>query len=229
MSAPKGSGTTVPQGARWARRRLFVLTGAFLLIAINPFLNYYLQIDFIQGWYQSLGIGSLWFVSPLEGLESLLITKSFYMPALVGMLIPVVLAFLLGRVEGEERRRGIRHGHREHGTQRGGPRCGDQPVGKGEECIRGNRAAHGARFGPVVGFGGFLRLDCGDIRVGLLDLSSHCLLHRPCDFDLLRLNNLGSFRLRDLGRSSLASFLVRTDLRQCSDGDQSRYLTTVPD
>jgi len=98
MSAPKGSGTTVPQGARWARRRLFVLTGAFLLIAINPFLNYYLQIDFIQGWYQSLGIGSLWFVSPLEGLESLLITKSFYMPALVGMLIPVVLAFLLGRV-----------------------------------------------------------------------------------------------------------------------------------
>ncbi len=82
----------------WSRRRFVILTGAFLLILINPLLNYYLQIDFIQGWYQSFGFGSLWFVSPLEGLESLLITKSIYMPALVGMLIPVIIALLLGRV-----------------------------------------------------------------------------------------------------------------------------------
>lgn len=83
---------------RWSFRRLWVLTGAFLLILINPLVNYYLHIDFIQGWYQSFGFGHLWFVSPLEGLESLLITKSVYMPALVGMLIPVLLALLLGRV-----------------------------------------------------------------------------------------------------------------------------------
>ena len=78
--------------------RLAILTGAFLLILINPLLNFYLHIDFIQGWYQSLGIGSLWFVSPLEGLESLLVTKSVYMPSLIGMVIPVLIAFMLGRV-----------------------------------------------------------------------------------------------------------------------------------
>lgn len=83
---------------RWGRRRLLVLFGAFLVIAVNPFLNFYLHIDFLQGWYQSLGVGKLWFVSPLEGLESLLITRSIYMPALVGMVIPAILAYLLGRV-----------------------------------------------------------------------------------------------------------------------------------
>jgi len=40
----------------------------------------------------------LWFVSPLEGFESLLVTKSFYMPSLVGMAIPITVAVLLGRV-----------------------------------------------------------------------------------------------------------------------------------
>ena len=78
--------------------RLSILTGAFLIILINPFLNYYLHLDFIQGWYQSLGIGKLWFVSPLEGLESLLVTKSIYMPSIIGMLIPLFLALMLGRV-----------------------------------------------------------------------------------------------------------------------------------
>lgn len=80
------------------RSRLWVLTGAFLLILINPFLNFYLQINFIQGWYQSFGIGSLWFVSPLEGLESLLVTKQIFLPTLGGMLLPVCLAALLGSV-----------------------------------------------------------------------------------------------------------------------------------
>lgn len=75
-----------------------MLTGAFLLILINPFVNYYLHQNFIQGWYQSFGLGSLWFVSPLEGLESLLITKSFYMPSLIGMMIPILVALFLGRV-----------------------------------------------------------------------------------------------------------------------------------
>lgn len=82
----------------WSGRRLMVLAAAFLLILINPLLNFYLQIDCIQGWYQSIGLGSLWFVSPLEGLESLLITKTISMPAIIGMLIPVILALLLGRV-----------------------------------------------------------------------------------------------------------------------------------
>jgi ferredoxin-type protein NapH len=85
-------------GKRYARRRLTILTGAFLVIAVNPFLNSIFHIEFLQGWYQSLGVGRLWFVSPLEGLESLLITKSVYMPSLIGMIIPLLIAFFLGRV-----------------------------------------------------------------------------------------------------------------------------------
>jgi ferredoxin-type protein NapH len=97
-TAPLAAEPVKGPGTRYNRLRFAVLTGAFLLIAVNPFFNYYLQIDFIQGWYQSLGIGKLWFVSPLEGMESLLITKSPYLPSLVGMLIPVLIAFFLGRV-----------------------------------------------------------------------------------------------------------------------------------
>jgi ferredoxin-type protein NapH len=82
----------------YGRWRLALLTGAFLLILVNPFLNYFYHINFIQGWYQSFGLGSLWFVSPLEGLESLLLTKSQYMPSLIGMAIPVLIALFLGRV-----------------------------------------------------------------------------------------------------------------------------------
>lgn len=85
-------------GKKYGRLRLALLTGAFSIIAVNPFLNYFLHVDFLQGWYQSLGIGRLWFVSPLEGLESLLITKSVYMPSLIGMVIPLLIALFLGRV-----------------------------------------------------------------------------------------------------------------------------------
>ncbi len=95
------AGTTLTHAGRkatYGRYRLILLTGAFLIILVNPFVNYYLHQNFIQGWYQSLGIGKLWFVSPLEGIESLLISKSLYMPSLVGMLIPLLLAMLLGRV-----------------------------------------------------------------------------------------------------------------------------------
>ena len=67
-------------------------------MGVLPQDPYYFHIDFVQGWYQSFGFGSLWFVYPLEGLESLLITKSIYMPSLVGMLIPVLIALFLGRV-----------------------------------------------------------------------------------------------------------------------------------
>ncbi len=79
-------------------KRLFVLACAFFLILINPFLNFYLEWNVIQGWYQSFGVGKLWFVSPLEGLESLLVSKQIYWPTLIGMLLPVCLAALLGSV-----------------------------------------------------------------------------------------------------------------------------------
>ena len=84
--------------ARYRTCRLIILTGAFLLILINPFINFYLHNNFIQGWYQSFAVGKLWFVSPLEGIESLLLTKEFYVPTLVGILLPILLALFLGRV-----------------------------------------------------------------------------------------------------------------------------------
>lgn len=87
-----------PRKPRYTTLRLTVLFGAFMLVFINPFINYFLHNNFIQGWYQSIGIGALWFVSPLEGFESLLITRNIYMPSIVGMVVPVTLAFLLGRV-----------------------------------------------------------------------------------------------------------------------------------
>lgn len=83
---------------RYTTIRLIVLLGAFLIVLVNPFINYFLHNNFLQGWYQSIGIGALWFVSPLEGLESLLITKAVYMPSLIGMIIPLTLALLMGRV-----------------------------------------------------------------------------------------------------------------------------------
>ncbi len=79
-------------------RRLWVLSAAFLLILLGPLANYYFQINWVQGWYQSLGIGEFWFVSPLEGLESILVAKQLYLPALIAMLAPILLATLLGSV-----------------------------------------------------------------------------------------------------------------------------------
>ncbi len=84
--------------SRYSAYRFLVQTAAFLVILLNPFANYYLGVNFVQGWYQSLGIGKLWFVSPLEGIESILVSKLIYLPLLIGMAIPVLLALFLGRV-----------------------------------------------------------------------------------------------------------------------------------
>lgn len=90
----------IPSRQRWryTTLRRLCLAGAFLLLVVNPLLNYHFGITFIQGWYQSLGIGELRLVSPLEGLESLLVTRQVYVPALIGMAIPLLVAALLGRV-----------------------------------------------------------------------------------------------------------------------------------
>ncbi len=87
-----------PKRPAYRRWRFLVQFLAFLVILINPFLIYYLHFSFVQGWYQSLGIGQLWFVSPLEGLESILVSKTIYLPLLIGMLLPLLLALFLGRV-----------------------------------------------------------------------------------------------------------------------------------
>ena len=78
--------------------RLAVQASAFSLLVAVPILNGRYHISFIQGWYQSMSIGGLWFVSPLEGLESLLTSRSIYIPLLVGMIPTVAVALVLGRV-----------------------------------------------------------------------------------------------------------------------------------
>ncbi len=78
--------------------RLLVQGLAFSLLIAIPVLNYRFHISFFQGWFQSLSIGKLWFVSPLEGLESILTSRTIYVPLLIGALPVVVVAFLLGRV-----------------------------------------------------------------------------------------------------------------------------------
>jgi len=83
---------------RWSWLRRGVLTTAFLLLIITPILNYFFGITFVQGWYQSFGIGEMRIISPLEGLESLLVSRQLFFPVVVGMLLPVVVALLLGRV-----------------------------------------------------------------------------------------------------------------------------------
>lgn len=80
-----------------AIRRL-LLAAAFLLLIVNPLINYHFGLTFVQGWYQSLGIGELRLTSPLEGLESMLVTRQVHAPALIGMAIPLLLALLCGRV-----------------------------------------------------------------------------------------------------------------------------------
>ncbi len=88
----------MPQKEKYNRLRFISLFLAFLIITVAPMLNYYLSFSFVQGWYQSLGIGRLWFVSPLEGLESLLVTRQIYLPSIIGMAIPLLIALSLGRV-----------------------------------------------------------------------------------------------------------------------------------
>ncbi len=94
----RNNNATAQHRTKYGSIRFIVLSGAFLVILLNPFVNFYLHNNFVQGWYQSLGIGNLWFVSPLEGLESILISRQLYMPSIIGMLIPFLLAYMIGRV-----------------------------------------------------------------------------------------------------------------------------------
>lgn len=82
----------------WNGRRIIVQALAFVLLLIIPLLNFHLNWNFFQGWYQSIGIGDLWIVSPLEGLESILVSRQLFGPLVVGLLIPILVAITMGRL-----------------------------------------------------------------------------------------------------------------------------------
>ncbi len=77
-------------------RRTIQILSLLLLVAI-PILNG-IGWNHITGGYQSLGFFNLWIVSPVEGIESLLTSRSLYLPLVIALLPPIVLALLLGRV-----------------------------------------------------------------------------------------------------------------------------------
>ena len=82
----------------WNGRRLIVQGMALALLLVIPLLNFHLNWNFLQGWYQSIGIGDLWIVSPLEGLESILVSRQLFGPLVVSLLIPVCIALTMGRL-----------------------------------------------------------------------------------------------------------------------------------
>ena len=74
-------------------------TVTYSLLGCYPAVTFF-QSSFCnsQGWYQSLGICELYLVSHLEGLVSPLISKQVYVPALIAMAIPLLIAVLLGKI-----------------------------------------------------------------------------------------------------------------------------------
>jgi len=65
-----------------------------ILVPVANFLGWYA----INGWYQSLGFFNLFIASPLEAIESMLTSRSFYTTLIVALIPPVILAVVLGRV-----------------------------------------------------------------------------------------------------------------------------------
>lgn len=82
----------------WNGRRLTIQAFALAFLLIIPLLNYHLNWNFFQGWYQSIGIGNFWIVSPLEGLESILVSRQLFGPLVVGLILPVLVAMTMGRL-----------------------------------------------------------------------------------------------------------------------------------
>jgi len=80
---------------RWRNLTQF---GALLLLVAIPIAAASFEYTRVTGWYQSLDLFGLVFVSPLEGLESILLTGSFFVPLLVGLVPSLLIALLLGRV-----------------------------------------------------------------------------------------------------------------------------------
>jgi ferredoxin-type protein NapH len=79
------------------RSRTLVQTGSMILIIAIPLLNKN-GIDFISGSFYSLAIGPIWISDPLIALQAVLIPLNADYVLLASMIIPLILALLLGRV-----------------------------------------------------------------------------------------------------------------------------------
>ena len=77
------------------RRTVQILT--ILLIISVPILNKY-GYSGIVGTFYSISLGGLNIVDPALAVQSILLTKSFYMPLFIGAVIPTILALLFGKI-----------------------------------------------------------------------------------------------------------------------------------
>ncbi|MEN8150668.1 MAG: 4Fe-4S binding protein [Planctomycetota bacterium] len=72
--------------------------GAMALLLAVPLAAGQYAFTGVTGWYQSLDVFGLAFLSPVEGLESLLLTGSIWVPLLWALLPTLLVVLLLGRV-----------------------------------------------------------------------------------------------------------------------------------
>lgn len=77
-------------------RRVIQIFTLLLLIAI-PLLNRF-EINWIIGSLYSVSIGQLNIVDPLMALQTILLSKEIYLPMLIGMTVPVLLALIFGKI-----------------------------------------------------------------------------------------------------------------------------------
>jgi len=77
-------------------RRISQIGSLVLIIAI-PFLNKS-GINILKGTYYSISIGELDIIDPAIALQMILLTKSILITVLLMMIVPVVLAMILGKV-----------------------------------------------------------------------------------------------------------------------------------
>lgn len=80
---------------RW---RHTVQAFALILPIALPAIHVFLGWSWVQGGYQSLGIGPVWFLSPLEAIESALASRSIPWTIVVGAVPLALLAVFMGRV-----------------------------------------------------------------------------------------------------------------------------------
>lgn len=78
-------------------RHLVQVVSLLLLVSI-PFLTFHQVSIAVQGWFQAMSVAGVVFVSPLEGIESIIASGSIYTSLLVGLIPSVLIAMLLGRV-----------------------------------------------------------------------------------------------------------------------------------
>ncbi len=82
---------------RLNRYRRWVQTLSLLLFVAVPVLNGY-GIHAIVGTLYSISIGELDMADPVMVLQTILLTREIYLPLLLAAVVPVVIAWLFGRV-----------------------------------------------------------------------------------------------------------------------------------